>query len=145
MGTIYNITWVTRQDPSRMLSFLLIKIDEYITPEYQGCRPGKVSVFPVTRLFDYQGVASSRTQFHLRLTFAITVHKNQGLTLSRVVLNLNQRDYCLGLAYVATSRVKHLNSLLFEGPFDFEYFSAKILVISQDKELDYTFRSTQLL
>jgi hypothetical protein len=38
-----------------------------------------------------------------------------------------------------------LNSLLFEGPFDFEQFSAKISAISQDKELDYTFRSAQLL
>jgi ATP-dependent DNA helicase PIF1 len=90
-------------------------------------------------------VACSRTQFPLWLAFAITVYKSQGLTLFRAVLNLNQREHYIGLAYVAISRVKHLHGLLFEGPFDFEHFSAKISTISQDRELDFTFRNAQLL
>jgi hypothetical protein len=37
-------------------------------------------------------------------------------------LNLNQREHCLGLSYVATSRVRALDKVLFEAPFDFERF-----------------------
>jgi len=35
--------------------------------------------------------------------------------------------------------------VLFEVPFDFEHFTGVNTVISQEQELDYTFRNTQLL
>jgi hypothetical protein len=73
------------------------------------------------------------------------VYKSQGLILPKVVLNLNQREYCLGLSYIAISRVKTLDSVLFEVPFDFDYFKATNLIVSRDRELDYTRRNTQLL
>jgi ATP-dependent exoDNAse (exonuclease V) alpha subunit len=79
------------------------------------------------------------------LAYAITVHKSQGLTLSNAVLNLNQREHCLGLSYVAVSRVKTLHGLLFEVPFSFERFTGINSTISQERELDYTFRNAQLL
>ena len=37
------------------------------------------------------------------------------------------------------------NKLLFEGPFDYERFTGRESAVSQDRELDYTFRNTQLL
>jgi len=47
-------------------------------------------------------------QFPLRLAYGITVHKSQGLTLSKAVLNLATKEHALGLSYVAVSRVKTL-------------------------------------
>jgi len=41
-------------------------------------------------------------------------------------MNLNQREHCLGLSYVAVSRVKTLGGVLFEVPFDFDHFTAGI-------------------
>ena len=42
----------------------------------------------------------------------------QGLTLSKIGLNLNQREHCMSLSYVATSRATALGGIMFEASFD---------------------------
>jgi ATP-dependent DNA helicase PIF1 len=104
-----------------------------------------VPIFPVIHQFNYKGVPCTRKQFPLRLAYAITVHKSQGLTLSRVVLNIDQKEHCLGLSYVAISRVKALDGLMFESPFDYSRFTSQDTPIAKDRELDINFRKKQLL
>jgi ATP-dependent DNA helicase PIF1 len=146
MGFVYDIAWSHGQDPSSLPSLFLIKFADYTGPDFPGCPRGIVPVFPVSHQFEFKGTTCSRTQFPLRLAYAITVHKSQGLTLTKVVLNLNQREYCLGLAYVAVSRVKTLDGLLFESPFDFEHFDkCTNSAVFQDRELDHTYRNEQLI
>ena len=52
---------------------------------------------------------------------------------------------CTDVSTVAVSRVKSLDGLLFEGPFNFDHFKRVNTAVSQDRELDYTLRNTQLL
>lgn len=79
--------------------------------------PG-IPICPVTHAWETSGgVRLSRTQLPLRLAWAVTVHKSQGLTLDQVVIDLEERDFSPGLAYVAISRVKTLAGLLFKAPF----------------------------
>jgi ATP-dependent DNA helicase PIF1 len=146
MGSIEDISWASGKDPfTSMPSLLLVKFDEYTGPDFLGCGQGIIPVFPVTRKFEYQGTPCSRTQFPLRLAYAITVHKSQGLTLKRVVLNVNQREHCLGLAYVAISRVKALGGLLFESSFDFDRFKRVESINSRDRDSDHAIRNTELI
>ena len=58
-------------------------------------------------------VLATRLQYPLRLSYAISSHKAQGLTLDRILVRMgNAFDY--GQAYVAVSRVKTLEGLFMQ-------------------------------
>jgi hypothetical protein len=50
----------------------------------------------------------SRKRYHLRLAYAISIYKSQGMTLNKAELELGERDFCRGLSFVAISRVRTL-------------------------------------
>jgi hypothetical protein len=146
IGTVEDIAWDTDQDPSVSLpSVVHVCFPEYSGPVFQSYPPKVVPIFPVIRQFEFKGNQCTRTQLPLRLAYALTVHKSQGLTLSQAVLNLNQKEHCLGLSYVAVSRVKALHGLMFESPFDYSRFTPQVSTIAKDRKLDMTFRNRQLV
>ena len=60
--------------------------------------------------YDAQEVGSF-TQFPFRLAWAITVHKSQGKTFSKVHIDLGYRAFAAGQTYVALSRCRTLEDL----------------------------------
>lgn len=52
-----------------------------------------------------------RFQIPLKIAYAITIHKSQGLTLNSVCTNISSDIFCAGQAYVALSRCKRLDNL----------------------------------
>ena len=57
---------------------------------------------------------ASITQIPLRLAWAITVHKSQGMTLDAAKIDL-RKAFVEGMGYVALSRVKNVNNLYLAG------------------------------
>lgn len=55
-------------------------------------------------------VVVSREQYPLRLAYGITIHKSQGMTLDKLIVDCNRIFEC-GQVYVALSRVKSLDGL----------------------------------
>jgi len=53
----------------------------------------------------------SMKQFPLRLAYAITIHKSQGMTFENININLQRAPFTHGQTYVALSRAKSLKGL----------------------------------
>jgi ATP-dependent exoDNAse (exonuclease V) alpha subunit len=86
---------------------------EYPIVEYKN---GKVvTMVPDTwELRDGDKKRASISQIPLRLAWAITVHKSQGMTLDAAIIDL-RKAFVEGMGYVALSRVKNLRSLYLTG------------------------------
>jgi ATP-dependent exoDNAse (exonuclease V) alpha subunit len=69
-----------------------------------------------------------RTQFPLRLAYAMTVNKCQGQTLSRVLLDCTTMMFSHGHLYVALSRVRSRNSI--------KFFCNNACILANDNETE---------
>ncbi|XP_044718798.1 uncharacterized protein HRG_07363 [Hirsutella rhossiliensis] len=101
LGTIYDFAYEDHvQDPQAHHPFVIMPI------------------FRSWRDFIKGSMPCSRTQFPLTIAYSITVHKAQGATLEWVVADISHRDFQSGLTYVAVSRAKTLNGIMFDASFD---------------------------
>jgi ATP-dependent exoDNAse (exonuclease V) alpha subunit len=54
-------------------------------------------------------------QFPLKLCYSVTAHKSQGQTLSKVAICLDEKAFAHGSFYVALSRVRSIDDIIFFG------------------------------
>ena len=58
------------------------------------------------------------TQYPLRLAWAVTIHKSQGLTFDKVIIDA-ARAFAAGQVYVALSRCRTLEGIVLSSPLDY--------------------------
>lgn len=153
---LYDIVWPEDTDPSKeepdqplcllvgvpKSSYSGPFVDEYV---WRGRDFAVVPIYRSQRDFWSQGANRYRSQFPVRLAYAITIHKAQGMTVPKVVLNITHGRKDLGLFYVAASRVRRLEDLMFEESFDYERVNGGETELAVMRRLDWDRRQLQRL
>ncbi len=75
----------------------------------------RYSYSPITKSLK-KDIVAEFTQFPLRLAWAVTIHKSQGKTYERAIIDLGERSFAPGQTYVALSRISELDGLYLTRP-----------------------------
>jgi len=119
MGTVVVICYEGEdQSPPNLPLTVTVQLDSYTG---HALSDDSIPIIPLCRTWLSSNKQCSRLQLPLKLAWAVTIHKSQGMTLDKVVFDVDKKEFSTGLTFVACSRVRHLNDLLFVLPFPFQH------------------------
>ena len=109
-------------------SFYNVRRETWENIEYEYNEYGKKIVSKVVGYF---------TNYPVKLAWAITIHKSQGLTLDNVIIDFGEGTFASGQAYVALSRVKSMDKLNLKRQVKKEDFYFSKTILEFDKSLKH--------
>lgn len=130
-GIIKHIIYAQHQQPPLLPIAVVVKFDNYNGPSISNI-PNCVPIPPVTATTYLKNTFHERQQIPLTLAWALTIHKSQGMTLDKAWIDIGKKETCLGISYVALSRVRNILSAIVE-PMTFDRLSS----IKKSKNLKY--------
>ncbi len=110
-GSLGTVLWVKKQ-------FVNVQFDHLPKPTTITRARSKFQV--LKKFYVY------RKQFPLIPAYAITIHKCQGLSLDRAIIDLSDKVFSPGMAYVALSRVRTIEGVYLTS------FDPKSIMVSDD-------------
>ena len=129
IGIVKDILFAQSQKPPSLPISVLVEFPKYTGPPFIAEHPKYVPIPPIT--FEWTtNKRHSRKQIPLRLCYAMTIHKSQGQTLEKAVIDLGDKERTSGLTFVALSRLKDLNHCLIK-PMTYD----RLQSISNSKQL----------
>lgn len=114
-----DFIYATNQQPPDLPIAVIVKFDDYTGPSISTKIQQCVPICPITITSNTLGNVNERQQLPLKLAWAMTIHKSQGLTLTNAWIDIGKSERTPGISYVAISRVKTLSSCIIE-PMTFE-------------------------
>ncbi|XP_028413304.1 ATP-dependent DNA helicase PIF1-like [Dendronephthya gigantea] len=116
-GTVVDIVYQNNHQPPDLPIAVIIEFENYRGPVFNMNKPSCVPICPITVFSQSETGFHERQQLPLRLAWALTIHKSQGLTKAWIDIGKSERT--AGVSYVAISRVKSLSSCVIE-PMTYE-------------------------
>lgn len=148
IGTVVDMVWKECAEPKEEdPHVLMVHFPGYSGPKVYFDDEGRVIVpiFRSERPYTYHNDYCTLTQFPLFIAFAISVHKSQGTTQDKVWLDIADKEFTPGLTYVAISRVKTLDGVMFESPFGLHHLRRPAGDVQAARMTDWTRRNGQIL
>ena len=118
-GTVVDIIYQNNHQPPYLPIAVIVEFENYRGPVFNENQPFCIPIIPIT-VTSQTGIGfHERQQLPLRLAWALTIHKSQGLTLPKAWIDIGKSERTAGVSYVAISRVKSLASCVIE-PMTYE-------------------------
>jgi ATP-dependent DNA helicase PIF1 len=122
-GTVIDFIFESNHHPPDLPVAVIVQFENYRGPSFDDTKPSCVPICPITVSSQSENGFHERQQLPLRLAWALTIHKSQGLTLSKAWIDIGKSERSAGVSYVAISRVKALSSCVIE-PMSYERFTS---------------------
>ena len=117
----------------------MIEFDDYESKKCLDIESRRVIfIVSIINIFEINHVVCHRTQFFFRLAFVITIHKNQKLTLFKIVIYLQFKDVHTTNVYVILFKVRKVCDFVIEKSVFRDVFS-KLISIKVLKHLNDDF------
>ena len=111
-GTVHNILYQEGQQPPNLPIAVLVVFDNYCGPSFLQQHSKCVPIPPITCEWDSGAQRLSHQQLPLQVRYAITIHKTQGQTLPKAVIDIGRAELAPGCTFVAISRLPRLECSL---------------------------------
>ncbi|KAK4698552.1 hypothetical protein P7C70_g7721, partial [Phenoliferia sp. Uapishka_3] len=123
MATVRDFIWAEGKEPLKDFPAVIFVYPDNWTTETPFFDPEDMDEdekpreywvpIPASRHTWTEGLNScGRAQFNIKMAWAITIHKSQGMTLKEVLVVIDKmKDHSSGMSYVALSRVKSWEGL----------------------------------
>ena len=118
-GTVVDIIYQNNHQPPDLPIAVIVEFENYRGPVFNENQPLCIPIYPITVTSQTEIGFHERQQLPLRLAWALTIHKSQGLTLPKAWIDIGKSERTAGVSYVAISRVKSLASCVIE-PMTYE-------------------------
>ena len=118
-GTVIDFIYADNHQPPDLPQAVIVKFDKYKGPSTSKSISLCVPIYSIIVTSQSLDRMHERQPLPLKLAWAITIHKSQGLALPKAWIDIGQTEKTAGISYVAISRVKTLGSCIIE-PMTFE-------------------------
>ncbi len=118
-GTVVDIIYQNNHQPPDLPIAVIVEFENYRGPVFNENQPLCIPICPITVTSQTELGIHERQQLPVRLAWALTIHKSQGLTLPKAWIDIGKSERTAGVSYVAISRVKTLASCVIE-PMTYE-------------------------
>ena len=106
VGEVHSIIYKEGTKPPALPVGIIGIFQDYIGPPFLEDVPKSVPVVPMRKEFAIGKKRHWRKMLPIILGYALSIHKLQGATCERVILNPGDKEFSLGLMLVGASRTK---------------------------------------